>query len=166
MKFAEEGTRLSRNAVLGCIVYFLIDGDEVVYVGKSINGLQRVFSGHCDKSYTDVIVKEIKDERVLNYAERYYIAKYRPKYNRIVLDGVSLEKVRDFCRGYALEKQNSHDWSKERWRFFSEYYNLEFAEYILEKYRVPIVFYETDRGNVKRGISNHSMAWLIQNYNG
>jgi predicted GIY-YIG superfamily endonuclease len=65
-----------------CIVYFLFSGDEIVYVGKSENGiariLQHVSEGQKLFTHYSYIVVE-KDS--LESEERAYIKSYRPKYN-------------------------------------------------------------------------------------
>lgn len=62
------------------IIYFLLDKEEVVYVGQSKFGVSRPFM-HRDKDFTDVAVMECK-ENELDYYETKYIRQYNPKYNR------------------------------------------------------------------------------------
>lgn len=66
--------------VTGVVVYFLISGDEVVYVGQSKRLRMRVYS-HCrDKDFDSVAYCHVYDGKP-NNLEALYIAKYNPKYN-------------------------------------------------------------------------------------
>lgn len=80
MKFEEQYSTLTFPNIQSPIIYFLIDGEEVVYVGQSKVGVSRPFM-HRDKDFTDVAVMECK-ENELDYYETKYIRQYNPKYNR------------------------------------------------------------------------------------
>lgn len=59
-------------------VYKLMDGDEVVYVGKTANPQQRVTQHRVDKKFDRVFVSQcIEADRV----EKELIGHYKPKYN-------------------------------------------------------------------------------------
>ncbi len=60
-------------------IYFLIDKDKVVYVGKTKNGLKRL-TQHTKKTFDKFGFIEYKEEE-LDYYEDFYIMKYQPKYN-------------------------------------------------------------------------------------
>ena len=65
-----------------CFIYFLLQGEEVVYVGQTRKGLSRPFN-HDDKIYNSI--KIIKcDEKDLDRLESYFIEKYAPKYNKTI----------------------------------------------------------------------------------
>lgn len=70
-----------KNEVFPCI-YFLIDEEEVVYVGQSIYGLQRILIHHCqgEKKFAHYHVVTCKQEELNNLEARYIVA-YNPKYN-------------------------------------------------------------------------------------
>jgi hypothetical protein len=83
-KFSETGEiSLSIGSDFGnCFIYFLLQGEEVVYVGQTKKGLARPFT-HKDKLYDNV--KIIKcEEKDLTLLESSYIAKYAPKYNKTI----------------------------------------------------------------------------------
>lgn len=67
------------------LIYFLLDKGEVVYVGQSTKGLNRVkqhlYEGK--KQFDDFKIEKCKSDR-LNDLENYYILKYRPKYNNLL----------------------------------------------------------------------------------
>jgi hypothetical protein len=63
----------------GCI-YFLYQGDTVVYVGQCSNGLMRVFM-HNDKQF-DHYSYEICSKDKLDESEIAYIKQYQPIYNK------------------------------------------------------------------------------------
>lgn len=64
-----------------CVVYLLIDNDEVVYVGKTEKGIRRIYQ-HIDKSFNKMQFIEVKKDE-LDFFEDLYIMKYQPKYNKI-----------------------------------------------------------------------------------
>lgn len=79
-------------------VYFLLDGLEVVYVGKTINNLSRPLS-HRDKKYDSINLIYCPKEKLVE-TEDFFIQKYKPKYN-LVVNGAynfSLLKARNKLR--------------------------------------------------------------------
>lgn len=72
--------------LINCIYRFLNDKNEIIYVGKATN-LRLRLENHrhlSDECYTErkrieFTVFETEDE--MDFAERYYIPKYKPKYN-------------------------------------------------------------------------------------
>lgn len=65
------------------IIYFLIKDRTVIYVGASKKGKGRIFI-HIDKewdSFSWIDVSDHTDYQV-GIAEQFYIAKFKPKYNR------------------------------------------------------------------------------------
>ena len=60
-------------------VYFLVDGDEVVYVGQSVNIYNRIPQHH-DKKFDRYMYVPCKPE-LLNALESLYIHCFRPKLN-------------------------------------------------------------------------------------
>lgn len=96
MKF-EESDKAKILQAEKCIIYFLIDGNEVVYVGQSKHGLQRPFS-HTDKDFTQVAYMTC-EEKMLDYMETKYIRKYNPKYNKSMGNfDYSMYRIRKFIR--------------------------------------------------------------------
>lgn len=82
MKFEETSKdffEIPKELMGDCYVYFLLEDDEVVYVGQTTNGMYRPFS-HKDKKFNRVIAVPC-EERNLNHMERNFIIKYSPKYN-------------------------------------------------------------------------------------
>lgn len=62
-------------------IYFLIDGDEVVYVGQTKKIHNRVLEHKKDKKFTRINwIQVIKNE--LDIVESYYILLLKPKYNK------------------------------------------------------------------------------------
>lgn len=79
LKF-EENRYTDLTYVPKCFIYFLIQGDEVVYVGQTKRGLSRVYS-HSDKVYDKIYCITV-EESALDKWENYYILKYSPMYNK------------------------------------------------------------------------------------
>lgn len=61
------------------IIYFLINDNEIVYVGQSIRGECRIFEH--DKDFTHYTSYIIQID-ALNEVEKFLITKYKPKYNK------------------------------------------------------------------------------------
>ena len=74
--------KVSVNRGQRCI-YFLIDGDQIVYVGQSGDGPTRVASHRAErkKSFTHFFILPAPTEN-LNELEALYIHKFKPKYNK------------------------------------------------------------------------------------
>ena len=89
-------------------VYFLLDGNEVVYVGQTSAGLGRPFQHMHDKVFDCVKIIPCK-KCELDKMESAYITKYKPKYNRIINAALYVRlltarnKLRDRgCIGYTI----------------------------------------------------------------
>lgn len=63
------------------IIYFLKDGDEVVYVGQSKKGVSRVYE-HQSKKWDSFDFIKIDENYNLSIIEMWYINKFKPRYNR------------------------------------------------------------------------------------
>ena len=96
MKFDEHGKGFAKIIVppQNTFVYFLLNGDEVVYVGQTKNGLTRPFS-HKDKVFDSVIIKFCDIEQLDGFEDEYII-KYKPRYNKAINHGmwVALTKIK------------------------------------------------------------------------
>lgn len=62
-------------------VYFLMDGEEVVYVGQTCDLKNRIGRHRKDKAFTGVYFVRVRVDRLLE-RERHYIRKFNPRYNR------------------------------------------------------------------------------------
>lgn len=81
MKFNEENfTELKDEPLV--FIYFLLQDDEVVYVGKTTRGYSRIIDHyHSAKIFNKVYYITCAEED-LDELENYYICKYNPKYNK------------------------------------------------------------------------------------
>lgn len=100
MEFEETGDFLTFDKRNRCFIYFLLQGDEVVYVGQTSVGLSRPFS-HYDKEY-DLIKVMACPLNKLDETEDFYICKYKPKYNKIRNYNIvySLKRVKTLIKEY------------------------------------------------------------------
>jgi hypothetical protein len=112
VKFDEKGDVYTFVRCSNCLVYFLLQDDEVVYVGQTSVGLSRPFS-HNDKKFNLVKVLPCSIDK-LNETEDFYIEKYKPKYNkcRNYSAVYSLNKVKTLIREYYYSKFNVWDLRK------------------------------------------------------
>jgi hypothetical protein len=81
MKFNETNSDIKTIPnISDSLIYFLLNGEEVVYVGQTNNGLRRPFS-HRDKDFTEIKFFVCPSQE-LDYWEDCYIQKYDPIYNK------------------------------------------------------------------------------------
>lgn len=78
------------------LIYFLINDDEVVYVGQTKYGLSRPFS-HRDKKFNRIEIIKCPEAN-LDILEDKYIIKYQPKYNTKINNGYTLITARNKLR--------------------------------------------------------------------
>lgn len=74
----KNAVNLDRFVLKG--IYFLLDNNEIVYVGQSVNVYQRIHQ-HRDKKFNRIFVLKTDNLDL----ESYYINKLKPKYNSIIL---------------------------------------------------------------------------------
>lgn len=79
MKFEETYDVIDIPVYDKCFVYFLLQNDEVVYVGQTHKGLTRPLQ-HTDKVFNRIKIIYC-DPRFLDLTEDVYIEKYKPIYN-------------------------------------------------------------------------------------
>lgn len=66
-------------------IYFLLDGDEVVYVGQTVSGITRIQThAKDDKKVFDRYVMYECPDNLMNEAEAYFIVKFSPRYNMTI----------------------------------------------------------------------------------
>lgn len=65
----------------GYYIYFLVDCENVVYVGQSSNFTGRISTHLRDKRFDSFYLLEL-DSKYINDAEFFYISKFAPKYNK------------------------------------------------------------------------------------
>ncbi len=88
MKLSEIESLLSTSNKLegNCAgIYYLFDGDELVYIGKGWNCLLRVAEHtrkDSDKVFTSWNYMPIESDSKRNELERVLIQAYKPKYNK------------------------------------------------------------------------------------
>lgn len=93
--------------IVNCIYRFVNKNGEIIYIGKATNLKNRISShNHLDKSCYDELEKIeytcFPTEDIMDWAERYYIPKYKPKYNTVM-------KQRSF-EGFYVEELEKRKW--------------------------------------------------------
>jgi len=98
-----EEYRRNRN----CFIYFLLKDDNLVYVGKSNNGILGRISSHIkDKDFDSAYYVASSSEELLDEYEKKYIVKYKPKYNKQLFYADVPIKILD------LKTLKVYSWSK------------------------------------------------------
>lgn len=111
----EENPDLILDATKNYLIYFLLQNNDVVYVGQTTQNVLRPFA-HKDKIFNSVaIIYQTEDKDELDKLEEFYIKKYTPKYNKVfnqdgyanevVNDLFQLEKIRNFSRYYFTREE-------------------------------------------------------------
>lgn len=95
MKFCEKED-FEFPKLPSCMIYFLIRGEEVVYVGQTTRGIVRPLS-HIDKEFDSIKVLYVERDK-LDETEGYFIAKYKPIYNIKMTGYFRLLAARDKIR--------------------------------------------------------------------
>ena len=91
-KFNPDSNYKVYNEPINCNgVYLLYKNDTIIYVGKSKNMKNRIREHKNDKDFDSVKCIQFKDEGLINLYEPYLIQKYRPKYNKDLLDKIDLK---------------------------------------------------------------------------
>lgn len=130
MKFEEKENILFFPNIRCPIIYFLLDGDEVVYVGKSKIGLSRPYN-HKNKAFTDIAIFEC-NETELDIKETELIKKYLPKYNKMMGNSdYSLTRTKNIMREQTnIHNFNNCDLKKVMNKLGIKSYIFENVEYI------------------------------------
>lgn len=80
MKF-EEKDFIDLTNIPTTFIYFLVQNQNVVYVGQTTKGLSRVYEHLSSKQFSNIYVIPC-DKSDLDYLEDFYIFKYTPIYNK------------------------------------------------------------------------------------
>lgn len=67
-----------------CVLYYLIDHGEIVYIGVSQN-LKKRLTMHKGKVFDEIKTNQYPTRVLANDQERIEIIKHRPKYNTVYL---------------------------------------------------------------------------------
>lgn len=95
MEFQERAD-FSFEELSNTFVYFLLENKQVVYVGQTTQGFFRPFS-HKDKYYDEIKIQKV-EEINLDIVESFYIAKYKPKYNKAGKESIGVMQIRNIIR--------------------------------------------------------------------
>lgn len=82
MIFEDEKYSISVPVYDDCFIYFLLDKNEVVYVGKTTQGISRPFNHKSSKKFDQIKIIYFESDK-LDEMEDFFIKKYKPKYNKI-----------------------------------------------------------------------------------
>ena len=88
-------SNLREKPYVGCSVYFLTKGDEVIYVGQTRHGMTRIYSHAKTKDFDGYYLHPVKSEKDLDFVELQTIVKHKPRLNKSIasLGGYTLEKI-------------------------------------------------------------------------
>lgn len=118
------------NVLTPCI-YFLYDKDEIVYIGKTEYGLKRILTHTTDKQFDSFKIK-VFDKNILSEKETYYIAKYNPKYNKLIPNSYCAKNIKHILSikyGLKIKKRDIVEWILNN---VCDYYYFKGERYISE----------------------------------
>ena len=93
MVFEDEKYSINVPVYDDCFIYFLLDKNEVVYVGKTTQGISRPFHHKHSKKFDQIKIIYFKQNK-LDEMEDFFIKKYKPKYN----------KINNYNQNYSLKR--------------------------------------------------------------
>lgn len=111
MRFEELNCiHINRTELPQYFIYFLVDNEEVVYVGQTKNGITRPFE-HCKNKKFDAVYLLPVAEKDLDQLEGIYILKYAPKYNGKINNThcYPYSKIKTILRSYPQYKNITHN---------------------------------------------------------
>lgn len=110
LKTAAEIVEMSRprGSFVGYFVYFLIDGDEIVYVGKTTRPYARIRQHELsDKVFDRILVGHTGSKYEMDAKEALYIVEFNPRYNKsLPLDNTEFIKKGEMKRWYGAYPLN------------------------------------------------------------
>jgi len=145
------------KTINNCIYRFLNKDNEIIYIGKAGNLISRMNNhNHLPKECYDETVyieyTEFETEDEMDLAERYYIPKYKPKYNIV---------MRDRVINFTLSELENRIWSifkKE------DYVNTEYNNKKSVRELITDEYYETMLdAQIKTGISSGAISGCCNN---
>ena len=146
MKFDEEKYETFEDVPL-CLIYFLIQDEEVVYVGQTTQGFSRI-QAHKNKQFNKVNYIRCRVDE-LDELESKYIVKYNPLYNKVLppnyfikfSTAVSYINKAVFDRFKKYNKFSKHKLSK-----ICNTLNYDIINYNGELYIDPYIYYDIQEG--------------------
>lgn len=103
MKFEESGAIVLPNPGK-YLIYFLLDGDEVVYIGKTSRSI--FWIPNCTLHFSSVAVIPAEPKTIDSMLGKY-VLKYMPKHNNILKGHVSLDTAKAKIRKLSGNKNYS-----------------------------------------------------------
>lgn len=128
MKF-EETNSIKVEKYKCTFIYFLLQNNEVVYVGQTKEGLKRPFS-HKDKDFDEIRLIYC-DENELDEFENKYILKYKPKYNKIVnlTNSISISRLKRTIRDLFFKYNSNNNITNKRLNIIFNKLNIKPFEF-------------------------------------
>jgi predicted GIY-YIG superfamily endonuclease len=75
-------SKLLRQYIKSNFVYFILQGQEVVYVGSTINISARISQHRKDKDFTNILLIKYNNHENMYNSEKRIISKFNPKLNK------------------------------------------------------------------------------------
>lgn len=96
------------NRIIGYIVYFLLKGDEIVYIGSTRNLNFRMEYHYKTKDFDYIYYIKTRDEETMFRVEAENIINYNPKYNKLLNEKyITISYIQTYIKkmGYKVNKK-------------------------------------------------------------
>ena len=123
-------------------VYFLIDGDEVVYVGETADIYTRPFSHKNDKKFNYVYFLEVENKTRALVVEKYWQLKILPKYCN---DSYLIQPKQNKAKKIKAYKKKLENLYAEKWDKFLSSFTLNFLTSDKYKERIANIQYKKEK---------------------
>lgn len=153
MKFKEKTNNVfKKEEICGSMIYFLTKDNEVVYVGQSKQGMNRIYFHKFSKKDFDSFYFINCDIEKLDELESYYILKYLPKYNK------SLEKYSKDLISYTNFYYNQYEFNKAPRLNYKEAKEQIIKNKLYDiKFKSFIYLNKTNLNNINQFLTNISL---------
>lgn len=91
------------------LIYFLFDGDELVYIGQSKHGLTRIPEHIKAKEFTHYTWMNCPVD-LLSNTEAYYIVQFKPKYNTSLPRNEVYKTPKEAVKMYGMTMREAREW--------------------------------------------------------
>lgn len=120
----------SKDELFDYCVYALWNGDELVYIGMSIQPFGRITTHSRTKEFTHYSIHLCESEEEMMLVESELIMKHKPLYNKAISSGyVSLDKLRSRIRSISEEHKYSSKYYIPKIRKVLNINNIEIKDY-------------------------------------
>jgi hypothetical protein len=115
-------------------IYFLFLHDQLVYIGQTTQGMSRIHQHFKDPEkefdsfyFIPIDLRYVPDgKEFLDEVEMSYIVKYKPKYNKYIIEYIDIDKIKQLLKLYRDSMINENNREIENYK--QDKINIEYPE--------------------------------------